>query len=357
MTKLTYIHGLPGAGYVPVNEFADRARNVPRKSYINFSTLTAGELKLALALEQADMLASFYPENREFGQIAETLRNALYIGVHGPSGEKYVSSTPNEYARQIIRIARNQRGPAAKYITDRENTLQGPDNPILKNPLQECGRPPGKILGVFNNKKQQEWETCMDQIGYQNLLNQKLEPSAHHILYNFEKNPNSAPNSVAAKKVLHATAIYKWAEITGISSDNIALWVRNGVMRGNTKQGLEPMQPEASIDLMRNVIPAKYESGVGVIDPATITLLIKLLGAIVAAVGATATMLKSLKAKDQLRFQSSLSDMGLPPFGPEENDWITDGQGRTAQQQGILSSNILIPAAGAAAAYFIFTQS
>lgn len=356
MTKLTYIHGLPGVGYAPVNEFADRARNVPRKSYINFSTLTAGELKLALAMEQADMLASFYPEKREFGQIAETLRNALYMGVHGPSGDKYVSSTPNEYARQIIRIARNQRGPAAKYITDRESTLHGPDNPILKNPLQECGREPGKILGVFNNKKQKEWETCMDQIGYQNLLNQKLESSAHHILYNFEKNPNSAPNSVAAKKVLHATAIYKWAEITGISADNIALWARNGVMRSNTKQGLDPMQPEESIELMRNAIPYKYESGVGC-GPPCVVALSKLILAIVAAIGATTSLLASLKAKDQLRFQSSLSDMGLPPFGPEESDWITDGQGQTAQQQGIFSSNLLIPVAGAGIAYLIFTKS
>ncbi len=356
MTKLTYIHGLPGVGNVPANEFRDRSRNVPRKSYINFSTLTSGELKLALALEQAELLASFYPENREFGQIAETLRNALYMGVHGPAGEKYVS-TPSEYARQIIRIARNQRGPAAKYITDRESTLHGPDNPLLKNPLQECGREPGKILGVFNNKKQKDWETCMDQIGYQNLLNQKLESSAHHILYHFEKNPNSAPNSVAAKKVLHGTAIYKWAEITGISADNITLWVRNGVMRGNTKQGMEPLQPEASIDLMRVGVPMKLESGVGFIDPATIALLIKLVSAISAAVGATVAMLKSLKVKDQLRFQSSLSDMGLPPFGPEESDWITDGQGKTALQQGVLNSNLLIPVAGAAAAYLIFSKS
>jgi hypothetical protein len=356
MTKLSYIHGLPSAGYVPINEFADRARQVPQRSFINFSTLTEGELKLALALEQSELLASFYPENKEFRKISETLKNALYLGVHGPSGEKY-AGVENTYARRIIQLARTQRGPAAKLITDRENTLQGPDEPLRKNALQECGRPPGKILGVFNTKKQKEWEKCMDQIGYQNLLNQKLESSAHHILYNFEKNPNSAPNSVAAKKVLHATAIYKWAEITGISADNIALWVRNGVMRGNTKQGLEPLQPEASIDLMRNAIPAKYESGVGAIDPVTLGLLIKLFVAITGAIGATATLLASLKAKDQLRFQSSLSDMGLPPFGPEEGDWITDGQGRTAQQQGFLSSNLLIPAAGAAAAYLIFSKS
>ena len=354
MTKLTYIHGLPRPGYVPANEFADRARQVPKKGYINFSTLTEGELKLALALEQAEMLASFYPENKEFRGIAETLRNALYLGVHGPAGEKY-AGVVNAYARRIIALARTQRGPAGKLITDRENTLSGPNDPIVKNPLQECGREPGKILGVFNNNKQKAWETCMDQIGYQNLLNQKLESSAHHILYNFEKNPNSAPNSVAAKKVLHATAIYKWAEITGISADNIELWVRNGVMRGNTKQGLEPMQPEASIELMRIGVPMKYESGVG--DPITIAALTKLITAIVAAIGATATLISSLKAKDQLRFQSSLSDMGLPPFGPEESDWLTDGQGKTAQQQGILSSNILIPAAGAAAAYLIFSKS
>jgi len=356
MTKLTYIHGLPGAGYIPANELQDRSRNVPAKGYINFSTLTDGELKLALALEQVQMLAAFYPENKEYRGIADTLRDALYMGVHGPAGEHY-ARVANAYAQRLIAIARNKPGPAAKLITDRETTLKGPNDPIVKNPLQECGREPGKILGVFNHKKQKEWETCMDQIGYQNLLNKKLEDGAHHILYNFEKNPNSAPNAVAAKKVLHSTAIYKWSEITGISPENIELWVRNGVMRGNTKQGLDPMQPEASIDLMRNGIPEKYASGVGVIDPVTLAALTKLITAIIAAVGATATLIKSLQVKDQLRFQSSLSDMGLPPFGPEENDWITDGQGKTAQQQGILSSNLLIPAAGAAAAYLIFSKS
>ena len=121
---------------------------------------------------------------------------------------------------------------------------------------------------------------------------------------------------------------------------------------GGASGGAEP-----EIAIMATAIPEKYASGVGVIDPATIALLTKLITAIIAAVGATATLITSLKAKDQLRFQSSLSDMGLPPFGPEESDWLTDGQSRTAQQQGILNSNLLIPAAAAAGAYLIFSQS
>lgn len=355
MTKLTYIHGIPGG--IPANEYADRARQVPRKGYINFSTLTEGELKLALSLEQAEMLASFYPEDKAYRQISDTLRSALYSGVHGPVGDRLASdNAANAYARRIISAARVKRGPAAKFITDRDSTISGPNDPILKRP-EDCGREPGRILGIFNNNKQKAWEACMDQVGYQNLLNKKLEDSAHHILYNFEQNPNAAPNTVAAKKVLHATAIYKWSEITGISADNIALWVRNGVMRVNTKQGLDPMQPEASIDLMRVAIPEKYASGVGVLDPVSLAALTKLITAIIAAVGATAGLLASLKAKDQLRFQSSLGDMGLPPFGPEESDWLTDGQGKTAQQQGIFNSNLLIPVAGAAAAYLIFSKS
>jgi len=349
MTKLSYIHGI---GSVPSNELADRARQVPAKKFINFSTLTAGELKLALALEQSDMLASFYPENKEFRQIGDALRNALYTGVHGPNGEK-ASNVANEYARRIISTARVQNRPAAKYITDRESLLHGPDDAIVPD-SRSCGFRPGKILG-FNNKKYKAWEACLDQIGYQIALNRELENSAHHILYNFEKNPNSAPNSVAAKKILHQTAIYKWAEITGLTYENLSLWVRNGVMRGNTKQGLAPMQPEESIDLMRYVIPEKNKTAaVNGIDPELVVQLGKLLVAIFSSIGATVTLLKSIKAKDQLRFQSSVGDMGLPPFGPQETDWMTDGQGQTAQQQGIFNTDLLIPVAGAAAAYLIF---
>jgi hypothetical protein len=348
MTKLSYIHGI---GSVPSNELADRARQVPAKKFINFSTLTAGELKLALALEQSDMLASFYPENKEFRQIGDALRNALYTGVHGPNGEK-ASNVASEYARRIISTARVQNRPAAKFITDRDSLVHGPDDAILKSPT-ECGRPTGKIFGIINTKQNKAWELCMDQVGYQNVLNSKLEDGAHHILYNFEQNPNAAPSTVAAKTVLHKNAIYKWAEITGVTPENIALWVRNGVMRGNTKQGLDPMQPEASIDLMRYAIPEKYAAQVGIIDPVTIAALVKLFTAIVASVGATVALLQSLKAKDQLRFQSSLGDMGNAPFGPEETDWLTDGQGQTAQQQGIFNTDLLIPVAGAAAAYLI----
>ena len=347
-TTLSYIHG------IPQNEWSDRAREIPAAGHINYSQLTEGELKVALSLEQARMLRAFYPEVKEYRQIVETLQTALYTGIHGPMVEKQ-DWKASAFARSLISQARAKRGPAAKVLMDRPSALRGPDEPI-KSP-KDCGREPGKILGVFNHKKQKEWEACMDQVLYQNLLNKKLESSAHHILYNFEKNANAAPNKVAAKQVLHQTAIYKWAEITGLSAENVALWVRNGVMRGNAKQGMEPMQPEMSIDLMRTAIPEKYASGVGVIDPATIALLTKLITAIIAAVGATATLITSLKAKDQLRFQSSLSDMGLPPFGPEESDWLTDGQSRTAQQQGILNSNLLIPAAAAAGAYLIFSQS
>lgn len=347
MTKLTYIHGI---GNMPQNEVRDRARQVPAKQFINFSTLTAGELKLALSLEQAEILASFYPENKEYRQIGEALRNALYSGVHGPNGQK-VSSVANEYARRIISTARMQTKPAAKYITDRESLVHGPDDAIVPD-SRSCGFRPGKILG-FNNKKYKAWEACMDQIGYQISLNKQLENSAHHILYNFEKNANSAPNSVAAKKILHQTAIYKWADITGLTYDNLSLWVRNGVMRGNTKQGLSPMQPEESIDLMRYVIPEKNQTTVGVIDPKLVGELTKLLIAIFSSVGATVELLKSIKAKDQLRFQSSVGDMGLPPFGPEESDWLRNNQGQNAADQGIFNSNLIIPVAGAAAAYLI----
>lgn len=350
-TTLTYIHGIPN------NEWADRSREVPRANYINYGQLTDGEMKIALSMEQANMLAAFYPEVKQYREIADGLRTALYSGIHGPSGER-LDFQAAAYARKLISQARTKRGPAAKLLVDRVSALQGPDEPILPKTAKACGREPGKLFGVFNHKKQQTWEACMDQVLYQNLLNKKLEDSAHHILYAYEKNPNAAPNIVAAKTVLHQTAIYKWAEITGLSSENVNLWVRNGIMRGNTKQGIDPMQPEVSIDLMRTVIPEKNQSGVGVfLNPATIALLTKLFAAIAASVGATVTLLSSLKAKDQLRFQSSLGDMGLPPFGPEESDWLTDGQGKTAQQQGILSSNLLIPAAAAAGAYLILSKS
>jgi hypothetical protein len=345
MTKLTYIHG------IPVDEFADRGKQVPKADYINFQTLTEGEMKLVLAMQQADILKSFYPEIKDYRLASDAFRNALYTGIHGPEGDK-LSGAANEFVRRIISDARLRRGPAAKHILGRESTLSGPDQPVIDNPLVACGVPPPKTLGLFNNKKIKAWEECVDQNRYQTLLNNKLESSSHHILYNFEKNPNQSPATVATKSVLHKTVIYKWAEITGLSADNIELWVRNGVMRGNAKGGLDPLQPENSIEVLKNVVPIKYANGLG-IDPVTIKLLTELITLIIAAAAATKGLIDSLKAKDAIRFQSSVGDIGLPPFGPQESDWLTNG-GKTIQQQSIVSSNLLIPVAGAAAAYFLF---
>ena len=173
-TNLTYIHG------IPQNEWAERSLEVPRANYINYGQLTEGDRKIRPSMEQANLLAAFYPEVKQYREIADSLRTALYSGIHGPAGER-LDFKAAAYARKLISNARNKRGPAAKLLLDRVSALQGPDEPILPKTAQSCGRPPGKILGVFNTKKQKEWEACMDQALYQNLLNKKLEDSAHHI--------------------------------------------------------------------------------------------------------------------------------------------------------------------------------
>lgn len=376
MSKVSYIHGIPQG--IPQNEMRDRAKGLPVRSFVDYSALTDGEMKLILAYEQFRILSAYYPEASEARRSAELLKDALFMGLHGPKNR--LSGSDQAQVRRLIDQARARNAPAAFVMDGRDNILQGigdvidRDTPPIVNdwgsdgngtgsaidatlpPMpaftqKDCGKKP---TGPFKNKERREaYDLCAQQNEYVKLLNEKLEKSGHHILYSFNDKPNQSPQVVTVKTVNHRVAIDKWNEITGLSKDNIRNWIRVGIMRNNARVGVEPYQPEKTIEVFREGVIAKNQPKVGEF----ITVTIAIISAIAAAAGATAALINSLSARDSLRFKSSLGDMGLPSFGPEEGDWLdqlTGGNGTSTG--GFDIKQLIIPAALATGAYFLLKE-
>lgn len=376
MSKVSYIHGVPQG--IPQNEMRDRAKGLPSRSFVDYSALTDGEMKLILAYEQFRILSAYYPEASEARRSAELLKDALFMGLHGPKNR--LSGTDQAQVRRLIDQARARTAPAAFVMDGRASILQGigdvidRDTPPIVNdwgsngngtgsaidatlpPMpafsqKDCGNKP---TGPFKNKERREaYDLCAQQNEYVKLLNEKLERSGHHILYSFNDKPNQSPQVVTVKTVNHRAAIEKWNEITGLSKDNIRNWIRVGIMRNNARVGVEPYQPEQTISVFRDGVIEKNQPKIGEF----LTITIAIISAIAAAAGATATLINSLSARDSLRFKSSLGDMGLPSFGPEEGDWLdqlTGGDGTSTS--GFDIKQLIIPAALATGAYFLLKE-
>ncbi len=379
MSKVSYIHGIDmfAGRSVPQNEWSDRSKALPPRSFVDYGAMTDGEMKLVLAYEQFRILSAYYPEATEARRSAELLKDALFMGLHGPKNR--LSGSDQAQVRRLIEKARAMTAPASFVLDGRGSIVQGigndPDtgwvDPAWADQIQvnpESNLPPmpsfttkdcGKRGGVFANKSQKEaYNLCEQQNQYVKLLNEKLDRSSHHIMYAFNANPNQSPQVVAVKTVNHQTACEKWSEITGLSVDNVRNWIRVGIMRNNVRVGIEPYQPEKTIQVFRDGVIEKNQNGVGVIPVAVVLALIS---AFTAAVGATASIINSLSARDSLRFKSSLGDMGLPGFGPQETDYLNGGAMTTTGAAvtttgGFDIKDILIPGALAAGAYFLLKE-
>lgn len=344
MSKISYIAG------IPEDEFEDRARNLPEKPVHNYMAMTEGEFSLSLLAEQLDILGGFYPEISEYEAAKQQVYKALRKGVHqSPVSRSNIAGVPDFVGNQILR-AKRLSAPASKVFQRREVGV-GFD-PLVE--LSDCNN-----LAIYEQDEfgrylanPVQYNECIKHNQYKNILNEHLEKSSHHILYNFIKNPNAETATVAAKTVDHRGVIALWNKLSGISESNFKTWLRNGVMRNNITQGTEPFQPEETIELFKaNAIKEDSES-IG--DPATVLAVIAIVKAVIAAVTATAIMIKSLKPTDRQLFNQSFDTIGLSPFGPEDEDWKGAQQGGSNNGGGndlLSDQNLMYVAAGAIALY------
>lgn len=342
MTKVAYIHGTPFQDRIPSDEWAQRAALVPPAQYIAYDEMTEGGMKLALLREQLDILSSFYQDNVQYKTALDRVSQALEG--NRVSGFYSGGTTPMlDAVNKTIAKALQRTQPAVGLV-----------------PLEDCNRSNEAFAADPRYKdirsclfcdpiRKRYQDRCENLNYYPRVLNEHLEGSAHHMLYKFVQNPNAEPNVVATKSVLHGTAIDELSKLSGLNRENMTAWYRNGVMRGNTKVGLNPMQPEQTISSFKESIQA----GVG--EPLTVAALTLLISAIASAIGGAVKLIQQLRASDQVAFENTVRGAGNASWGPEKGDFQSGGAG-SEQDSGFAGSNLLLPLGLGLGAYFLFSK-
>ncbi len=317
MTEVTYLHGKPNLYGVPANEYKDRGKRVSaQQPFMDYGKMTVGETRLALAAEQAKILAAYYPEQKEFAIGAQELENLLYRGLHNQG--IYLGLNMPDFVRRAVGQALGKTKPEGGGELQRRANIGAP---LI--PYEDCN----KILQdptVSFHERPQALLKCMDKNREIDILNTHLEKSAHHLLYEYAKT-TGIPSTVAAKRVLHRNAVSKIGQLFEFDRGNLTLWLRNGVMRGNVISGAPPFQPEKTIDALK--------PGAGLGEPITIAAVTAIITAIIGAIGATVSLLKAMQAARAQEIKTVAQGIGTQTFSPEQEDW--DGQ----QQQGGTSAD------------------
>jgi len=232
MTKVSYLAG------IPQDELKDRGKQVPNQPFIPYTHMTAGELRLTLLREQFRINAAFYPEDRVWQQGVSLIENKLYSGIHN-IGAAYIGTLPQRLKPLInqIRKARKETKPANnKFVLGQNGIGQDPlieqldCEELLEyytvNYPEEYGGPTEEVTP----SSQAAYQKCLEENQMRKHLNEYLEGSAAHLLYEWVQNPNAQPPTVATKTILHKIGKDKISQVAEIDKELIRLWMRNGIM-------------------------------------------------------------------------------------------------------------------------------
>ncbi len=350
MTKISMIGALPK---VPQDEWKDRGREVPQKQFVNYMDLTGGQFNLILLREQMDILGGYYPEaRRELLPAMQKIDQALQQGVHNIGYLESGVSDAMRLVNQAIRKAKNNLRPAGGSFVpahlrgigiEVENFDNGgggyyapgpsssPLPPDVQADLSKYAQLPNcqKIVDelrrvsplAFAKKasKKAELEECYSREKLVKLLNDKLETTGHHMIYNYASATVAAPfAAVVTKRILHSNAVAGFASISNIEKKNMDMWLSNGIMRNNALKGAPPLQPEDTIDVFKRYYVA--QKGIGEPITATITLITAIISAIAAAAGAALAIIQQLRQAEVAKLGREITN---PDFSMEEEDFLT----------------------------------
>jgi len=318
------------------------AGKVPPKNYIDTFNFSGGEISAILLYEQLNIITS-QESSPELEASKAIIQDALYKGFNTGQGRHEIEKVKQPGLRAALikatkdATAQNKSRNAASIA-----------DPLI--PLENCATYLNQAYGQNNPA---EYARCEAQNRYKRMLNEHLESSAHHLLYEYEAQPNRAPATVAAKKVLHVGAIDALADITKLSRNNLSLWLRNGVLRENAKRGVGALQPESTIPALKQAA----DEGIGGLPVAVVVAIIS---AIAAAVAGTLQLVGQMQATERARIMQSAQTIGQPNFGPLKTDWETYQQFQAEQEAagrgGLANLDATTLAALAAGAYLIMKQ-
>lgn len=373
MTKISYI-----AGAVPTNEFADRANQVTPLPYFNPLTMTDGQAYLTLMRDQAITLAQYYPENKTYRKALALIATQLNKGVNGFRPYYGVVDRSLYPVARAIDMYHERRQPAvlpnvakvAGSWTD-ESLIAGEvptpdadflawwwsvDSAYLKtkgiktldmlrawadkyinklNLTPEQNAANQKVYDAGPRQRRTEFQIKYDTLKYiVNLYNTKLDTFAHHPLYSFLPQRNQYPPSVVTKNILHSAGVQGMAQVGDFSTQNMALWTRNSILRSNIAGGVGALSPERTAFALSGLPESEYGAFLGtsvnpvgsatkwksVGDPVSASIIVAIIGLLGTAVTAAMQWLKEAQAKREAAM-ASVQGWGTQAFSANETDW------------------------------------
>lgn len=383
MTNISYVHG---PGRIPANEMADRGKEVASlaKSYIPYLGMTEGEMNLVILREQLKVFAAAYPDYPEYREGIRMVDNALFQGVS--SGINFVGIIPDnlQYVARVINDARYNTQTAGGElfsvrpkmsgihigddiipISDKDcrwlaavqmNRKYNPNNVSTWLTATQWENHPVQSAG-YREEFKQLLADCEFKRHVERLLNEKLEGSAHHMLY---KSIDSGYGRVggttlALKRILHIAGIESLGNVTGVSPAIMSNWTELGVLRKNASDGIGPIGSVESGFAVASGGNAEYQKylkykadkqrpRISAIDPETLKVLIS---ACVAALTIAASIYFDIQ-KQKAGAMAAAQGFGTNAYTPEYGDLIT--------QQAGGSDNTLLYVAAAAGAFLLLND-
>lgn len=388
MTRISYIHGPAG---VPMNERPDRGREVGAAMYIPYTSMTEGEMQLALLREMASIHAAAYPDYRNYRAAVDMLDNALYAGAH--RGVNWVGqmSPDLQGVARAIHDARHQTRPASGILMGRPAGLArgihigAPIIPVDPRTCREIAaalmkqkhgvdRSVMKWAQVGPGNTPQEAQLYATYIKYgieceakrdiEAIMNARLESSSHHVLY---KAINSAYTRVAGtrldnKRLFHIAGVQGLGAAAEVAPQLMNEWTEVGIMRKNSQVGAGPA---SSMESGFNVAlggPAEYDLYVAWatkqkrdkmarINALPLVAIAGIITAIAGALTAAAGLLAQINQRKQ-GVMNAAYGFGTPALSAEKGD--LNGNGIPDDQEGIDTTTMVL--LGGAAALLLLNE-
>ncbi len=318
-------------------ENTDRAKLVKPLSYVDFPMMSEGEMETFLLADRDRILSQFYqgtPQGAAYRQAFERKRDALAAGLHRGSFNFFGAKSKTRPASGWLPLAAKgvdlRKGFTALF-DDAEAGAERASVGVI--PQVDCNTlypavnfPPGientpayAQLQAMNAERSAKRDACNQENQWRKILNDHLEKSAAHPLYNFATSSDKQVPTVAAKAVLHSNSISSLASLSKIAKSNIDIWQTNGILAASIAKGAGPATPQDAIAAIKKA----EADGIGFV--LTTAAVIAIISAIAAAATAAAALITAIKAKQPTAgqiFENTTQGWGTPTWGPEKSDWI-----------------------------------
>jgi len=389
MTQISEIHGIRRT---PANEMPDRGRLAAAANagsgFIPYTSLTRGEMELALYGQQLAIYAAAFPENKEYAKALNMVENALRSGLS--KGVKFVGALHSDYLQFIantITKASQKTTPASKGgLLGRSSLASGIPaigQDIKFNFDHDCVQYATKATNKWSGQdKNWQWyehnlndsairryyreqkTICATKIEIEKIVNEKITGASHHVLYYGlnESYPAIRNSAVVTKHLLHVGGIGGLANATDTDSNLMSVWSETSILRKNTQADVGPIGSiQSSLNLSPNydAYSASYTqwqktrtysnpTGGKIGEPLTVAAISALITAIGAAIGQAAALQKELNAK-KAGAMAAAQNYGTSALEAKQSDWNDIGTGAGSSN----NSNLLTFGLLAAGAYLL----